>query len=215
MLIDAGWKGGNRVIALCGGESLSPALADGILARAVSLWNLYGPTETTVWSTFARITNAADVSIGRPIANTSCLVVDEKLAPVGPGIAGELLSAGAAVARGYHNDPLRTAERFVADPLGLEQGRRVFRTGDIVRARLDGTLRFLGRRDQQVKIHGFRIELEEIEATLRNHSAVRGACVLAVGDDLLNRRLAAFVVGNSQIDADELTAYLRSRLPHY
>ena len=103
--------------------------------RVASLWNLYGPTETTIWSMATRIDDAdGAVSIGRPIANTSCLVVDEMLKPVGRGIVGELLIGGAGLARGYHNDPARTAERFIPDPLDPEGRRKLFRTGDFVRA---------------------------------------------------------------------------------
>jgi amino acid adenylation domain-containing protein len=216
MLVDAGWMGSNRLIALCGGEALPAALAVKVRPRVASLWNLYGPTETTIWSMAARIDEVAEmIPIGRPIANTSCLIVDEMLRPVGPGIAGELLIGGAGLARGYHNDSLRTAERFIPDPLDPESGRRVFRTGDFVRAGSDGTLQFLGRRDQQVKIRGFRIELGEVEATLRSHASVRDAAVLATGDDLHNRRLVAFVERDSKVDAEGLTGYLRNRLPYY
>ena len=213
MLIDADWKGNKRLIALSGGERLDPQLAAAIVARSSSLWNFYGPTQSTIWSTFAEITEPdQSVPIGRPFANTYCLVVDDSLRPVAPGIPGELLIGGHGLAQGYHRRPGRTAERFVADPLAARG--RVFRTGDIVRAEPDGTLHFLGRRDQQVKIRGFRIELGEIEAVLRNHDCVRNCVVLAVGDDLLNRRLAAFIE-SSLVDMAELDTYLRERLPRY
>jgi predicted amino acid dehydrogenase len=216
MLVDAGWKGSDRLTALCGGEALPAALAAKILPHVASLWNLYGPTETTIWSLAARVDNAdAAIPIGRPIANTSCLVVDEMLRPVGPGIAGELLIGGAGLARGYHNDPSSTAARFIPDPLDPESGRKVFRTGDLVHAGSDGSLQFLGRRDQQVKVRGFRIELGEVEATLRSHASVHDAAVLAVGEDLHSRRLAAFVERDLPWDGDGLAAHLRERLPHY
>jgi amino acid adenylation domain-containing protein len=216
MLVDVGWKGSNRLTALCGGEPLPATLAAKILPRVASLWNLYGPTETTIWSTAGRIEDAdGGTSIGRPIANTSCLVVDEMLRPVGPGVAGELLVGGAGLARGYHNDPARTAERFIPDPLDPQGQRKVFRTGDFVRAGPHGTLRFLGRRDQQVKVRGFRIELGEIEATLCSHPAVRNAAVIDIGDTLDSRRLAAFVETDRSIQAEELAAYVRERLPYY
>jgi amino acid adenylation domain-containing protein len=216
MLVDVGWKGSNRLTALCGGEVLPAALAAKILPRVASLWNLYGPTETTIWSMATRIDDAdGAVSIGRPIANTSCLVVDEMLKPVGRGIVGELLIGGAGLARGYHNDPAHTAERFIPDPLDPEGRRKLFRTGDFVRAGLDGALRFLGRRDQQVKVRGFRIELGEVEATLRSHPSVRNAAVIDIGDDLESRRLAAFLETDLPIQADRLATYLRDRLPYY
>jgi amino acid adenylation domain-containing protein len=218
MLIDAGWERTDHLKALCGGEALTAALTAKILARVEALWNLYGPTETTIWSTIARITQAdAVIPIGRPLANTSCLVVDEARRPVPPGATGELLIGGAGLARGYHNDPARTAASFIADPACHDGHRKVFRTGDYVRVRPDGALEFHGRRDQQVKIRGFRIELPEIESTLRTHPSLRDAIVLALGDDLLDRRLVAFAVSDpgSRIDADELIACLRRRLPPY
>jgi amino acid adenylation domain-containing protein len=218
MLIDAGWARSGQLTALCGGEALVPALAAGILARVQSLWNLYGPTETTIWSTVARITDpSAAVPIGRPVANTECLVVDESFEPVRPGATGELLIGGAGLARGYRNDPERTTDRFLAVPAGNDGQFRVFRTGDYARVGPDGALEFLGRRDQQVKIRGFRIELPEIEATLRTHPSVRDAVVLVVGDDLLDRRLFAFAVHDPEActDAEDLVAYLRDRLPPY
>jgi amino acid adenylation domain-containing protein len=218
MLIDAGWKGSRRLTALCGGEALPAALAAEIVGRVGTLFNLYGPTETTIWSTFAQIMDAnRTVPIGRPLANTTCLVVDDALRPVGPGVAGELLIGGAGLARGYRNDPVRTAERFISDPLDPGGRRKVFRTGDFVRRHADGSLQFLGRRDSQVKVRGFRIELGEVEAQLRSHSSVRDVAVVAVGDDLLDRRLAAFAVIDPDVpsEAGGLTAHLRERLPYY
>jgi amino acid adenylation domain-containing protein len=217
MLIDAGWARSRQLTALCGGEALTPALAAGILARVEALWNLYGPTETTIWSTIAQVTDGnAAVPIGRPIANTVCLVVDESLEPVRSGATGELLIGGAGLARGYRNDPERTAHRFIPDPVGNDGRSRVFRTGDYARVRPDGALEFVGRRDQQVKVRGFRIELPEIEATLRTHPSVRDAVVLLLGHELLDRRLFAFAISDPEaIDADDLVAHLRDRLPPY
>ncbi|HKH27604.1 MAG TPA: amino acid adenylation domain-containing protein, partial [Sphingomicrobium sp.] len=170
MLIDCGWSGSPQLKALCGGEALQPALAQKLLARVKALWNLYGPTETTVWSTAVQISEPAQViSIGRPLANTTCLIVDETLRPVTAGTAGELLIGGAGLARRYRNDPARTAERFVNDPMDHTGNRTYFCTGDFARLRPDGMLQFLGRRDQQVKIRGFRVELGDIETALYSH----------------------------------------------
>jgi amino acid adenylation domain-containing protein len=218
MLMECDWKGSPQLRALCGGEALQSALAAKILARTEALWNLYGPTETTIWSTCAQIVEPARaVPIGRPLANTICFIVDESLKPVAAGTAGELLIGGAGLARGYHNDPVGTASRFICDPQDPGRAQKFFRTGDFVRLRPDGTLQFLGRRDQQVKIRGFRVELGEVEAALHNHPTVREAAVVSIGDDLADRRLVAFVVadGGADTNAEVFGTYLRGLLPPY
>ena len=215
MLMECGWAGNSRLKALCGGEALQPVLAAKLLTRTEALWNLYGPTETTIWSTCAKITDSAQIiPIGRPLANTTCLVVDELLKPVARGAIGELLIGGAGIARGYHKNPDLTAERFICN-LEDEKLRKFFRTGDFARFRPDGTLQFIGRRDQQVKIRGFRVELGEIEAALGTHPHVREAAVVTDGDDLLDRRLLAFVVADGGTNAEALGTYLRNLLPQY
>ncbi len=218
MLMECGWAASPQLKALCGGEALQAVLAARILARTEGLWNLYGPTETTIWSTCAKITGATQViPIGRPLANTTCLVVDESLRPVAAGATGELLIGGAGLARGYFQDAVRTAERFICIPSDNEEASRFFRTGDFVRLRPDRALQFLGRRDQQVKIRGFRVELGEIEAALSNHPQVRELAVEPTGEDLMQRRLQAFVVAtdDARVSAEELEEYLRNLLPQY
>ena len=222
MLIDAGWNGGVGFTALVGGERLQRRLADEILSRAQGgLWNLYGPTETTIWSTCAQVlAGAADISIGRPIANTTCHVVDDEMRPVPDGTPGELLIGGLGLARGYCNDVELTAARFVPDPSDPAGGARCFRTGDVVRV-TDGALTFIGRRDQQIKLRGFRIELGEIEAMLCSHPAVRDAVALLEGGDLDTARIVAFVVrdrsADAQVAAEEhaLRSHLQQHVPPY
>ncbi|SEK31290.1 non-ribosomal peptide synthetase [Streptacidiphilus jiangxiensis] len=174
-----------RVTALTGGEPLPLRLARELRARVDRLVNVYGPTETTIWSTAWEIPEDPErVSIGRPIANTTVHVVDERGAQVPIGVPGELLIGGAGVADGYLGRPELTAERFVD-----RAGERVYRTGDVVRRLGDGTLEFFGRTDNQVKLRGHRIELGEIGAALETHPAVRQA-VVGVKDE----RLVAFYV---------------------
>ena len=136
MLIDSGWRGDGRLKVLCGGEALPLALAEALLARCGSLWNVYGPTETTIWSTCERIETVVQgrVTIGRPIANTRTYILDAHGQAAPPGVAGELYLGGDGVACGYLNRPELTAERFTADLFADEPGARMYRTGD--RARL-------------------------------------------------------------------------------
>src|SRR5262249_36513996 len=122
--------------------------------------------------------DAGPILIGRPIANTSLYVLDDRQQPVPAGIAGELYIGGAGVAYGYMNRPRLTAEKFVPDPFGSQPGGRLYRSGDRVRLGPGGNLEFLGRIDHQVKIRGFRVELGEIEATLAQHPLVKDAALV-------------------------------------
>jgi len=156
MLVAAGWTGDPGSVAngaghpglrvLCGGETLPPALAAELLVRAGEVWNLYGPTETTIWSTAARVRPGEPVTIGRPVANTICHVLDPGRRPLPPGAAGELWIGGHGLARGYRDRPDLTAARFRETPYG-----RLYRTGDLARWTGDGELEFLGRLDHQVE----------------------------------------------------------------
>lgn len=183
-------------VALVGGEPLPPSLASELRgAVGGDLLNMYGPTETTVWSTVARIDHGADVTIGRPIANTQIYLVDPQQRAVPIGAAGELLIGGAGVAAGYWQRPDLTAERFVPNPCVAGATDLVYRTGDLARYREDGRLEFLGRLDDQVKVRGHRIELGEIEAVLAAHPQVAQAAVLARRDDGADdAQLVAYVV---------------------
>ncbi|MFD3328036.1 amino acid adenylation domain-containing protein [Streptomyces sp. NPDC058701] len=172
------------VTGLAGGEALPLPLARELRARTARLFNVYGPTETTIWSTCAELpAEPAQVTIGRPIANTRAYVVDEQLSPTPLGIPGELLIGGDGVAHGYLGRPELTAERFVPDPFG-PPGSRLYRTGDRAVRTADGELEFLGRIDDQVKIRGHRIELGEIESALLEHPVVAQAAVaVRTGED--------------------------------
>lgn len=160
------------------------------------LWNAYGPTEATINATLQQITTnpATWNSIGRPLTSTRVYILDEQMQPIAAGTTGELYIAGAGVARGYLGRPELTAERFVADPYSREAGARMYKTGDLARWLPDGAIEFQGRSDFQVKLRGFRIELEEIEARLIEHPAVREAAVIVRGDAAGEKRLAAYYV---------------------
>ncbi|MFF3327935.1 amino acid adenylation domain-containing protein, partial [Streptomyces sp. NPDC002889] len=157
----------------------------------------YGPTETTTFATCHPVTTPYNgtpvVPIGRPMANKRTYVLDHTLQPVPPGAVGELYIAGAGIARGYLHQPALTAERFLADPYGLEPGARMYRTGDLVRHNPDGNLEYIGRTDHQVKIRGFRIEPGEIEKVLTDHPDITHAAVTLHNDHPGNTRLIAYV----------------------
>ncbi|MEV0456705.1 non-ribosomal peptide synthetase [Catellatospora methionotrophica] len=201
----------SRVTALSGGEPLVPALAARLLPLVPRLVNVYGPTETTVWSTFTEVTAADRVSIGGPLAGTRAYVVDGNLRAVPDGITGQLCLAGVGVADHYHARPSLTAQRFLPDPAG-PPGSRLYVTGDNAQVLPDGTLVCLGRDDLQVKIRGHRVELGEIEASLREYGAVTGA-VVAVADDVPGGRLIAYVTGTALFDEPGLRAQLAEQLP--
>jgi hypothetical protein len=218
MLFEAGWTGRPALKVLCGGEAFTIGLAERLVSTCGPVWNGYGPTEVTIYSTFAAVTaeliaaaSAPSVSIGRPVANIVCRVLDDRLWLVPIGVPGELYIGGAGLAVGYLDRPELTAERFVADP--FDPGGRLYRTGDLARWRPDGTLEFLGRADHQVKVRGHRIELGEIESVLRSHPEVGDAVVVVDGEGPLSR-LVAFV---SPATAPEqgLRSWLRERLPAY
>ncbi|GAA4617549.1 non-ribosomal peptide synthetase [Actinoallomurus liliacearum] len=191
----AGCTGLRRV--LCSGEALPPELAarfHGLLPD-VELHNLYGPTEASVDVTSWRYTpGSANVPIGRPVWNTRAYVLDAALRPVPPGVPGELYLAGDQLARGYHDRPALTAERFIADPYGTG---RMYRTGDLARWNHHGELEYLGRTDHQVKIRGVRVELGEIENILAGQAGVTSVVVLAREDRPGDRRLVAYVTGDA------------------
>ncbi|GIJ70418.1 non-ribosomal peptide synthetase [Virgisporangium ochraceum] len=213
MLLDGGFGATGRepVVAVSGGEVLPPTLAARLRARVRRLWNGYGPTEATVYTTMADVPEPVDVvTIGRPVANCTLYVLDDARRPVPLGVPGELWVGGAGVARGYLGRPDLTAERFVADP--WTPGGRLYRTGDRVRYRADGSVLFLGRTDNQVKIRGHRVELGEIEATLLEHPQVAQAAVRYCADD--DPWLMGYVVPSGPPpDPASLRAHLAVSLP--
>ncbi|MFC5288277.1 amino acid adenylation domain-containing protein [Actinokineospora guangxiensis] len=200
----------------CGGEVLTPELFARFRARLDStMYHGYGPAEATIGVSHVVYRDDADriaTSIGGPNPNTRLYVLDEHLKPVPVGVAGELYAAGHLLGRGYVTAPALTAARFVADPFG-PPGSRLYRTGDLARWAPDGTLDFVGRADNQVKIRGMRLELEEVEAVLARHPAVRRAAVVVrrTGGD----HLVGYVVPDGPLTADELTEWSRGVLADY
>ena len=195
LLLDSGWTGSQTLKALCGGEALSRELANELLARAGSLWNMYGPTETTVWSTVHKVEPGPDpIPLGSAIDNTPLYILDGALEPVPIGVSGELHIGGAGVARGYLDRPELTQAKFIPNPFGTPGGR-LYKTGDVCRYHADGSIAFLGRLDDQVKIRGHRIELGDIESVLLRHPDVNEAVVIVNESPSAGKRLVAYLTG--------------------
>ena len=217
LLLAAKWAGSADLKILCGGEPWSEDLAEALLSKCGSLWNMYGPTETTIWSAAKRIAPGDRVLIGPPIANTQFYVLGPNSEPQPIDIPGELYISGAGLARGYHGRPDLTAEKFVTNPFGRNGHDQLYKTGDRVRRLPSGDLEFLGRQDNQVKIRGFRVEPDEITTVLRSHAGITDAVVVVHGNDNLDKRLVAYCTGPAlerPTDAD-LRSYARGKLPNY
>jgi len=224
LLLAAEWQGNSQLKILCGGEALPRELADKLLVRSESLWNMYGPTETTIWSAVHQVQPGnKPVPLGRAIANTQLYLLDPHHLKTGAikhvpiGVPGELCIGGIGLARGYLNRPDLTAEKFILNPFSDEAGDRLYKTGDLVRYLPDGNIEYLGRLDNQVKICGFRIELGAIEAVLGQHLAVRETVVIATEDYLGDKRLVAYIIPQSDRvpTASELRSFLKEKLPDY
>ncbi|MEV6424557.1 amino acid adenylation domain-containing protein [Streptomyces sp. NPDC051662] len=206
-------------LVLLGGEAVSDTVWSKLRRTEGTYgYNLYGPTEYTINTLGGSTTDSATPTVGIPIRNTRAYVLDTMLRPVPPGGPGELYIAGTGLARGYHDRPALSAERFVADPFG-EPGERMYRTGDLVRQRPDGLLDFLGRTDDQVKIRGYRIELGEISSALSAHSEVAHAAVV-VNESTGTPRLVGYFAPEDGTERGEqllqrLRDHLKEGLPDY
>jgi polyketide synthase PksN len=212
MLFQTGWKNEERVKILCGGEALPENLKRSFMDMGCELWNMFGPTETTIWSTVERISKEESITIGKPIANTQCYILDRNFRPVPIGVPGELCIAGHGLARGYLNQPELTRERFVENP--FQPGTRLYKTGDLARWTVGGKIEFLGRIDNQVKIRGYRIELGEIESQLKDHPEIHD-CAVIVKEQAEHKQLAAFYISKKPLAQEQIRAYAKSKLPEY
>ncbi len=200
---------------MIGGEALPADLvADSRKVLSADIHNMYGPTETTIWSTTAQLgENDPMVTIGKPIANTQIYILDQNHQVVPQGIHGHIYIGGAGVTRGYLKRPELTKERFVTNP--YQPGDRLYHTGDVGKWLPDGSIEFLGRSDNQVKIRGHRIELGEIESALRANEAVKDAVVQAIRNKHNDWELAAYIVYGQEDSVTVLRSYLAEHLPAY
>jgi natural product biosynthesis luciferase-like monooxygenase protein len=206
-------------VMMVGGEAFPVDLAKSLASEVGGrLVNMYGPTETTIWSTTSDIARGADgVSIGTPIANTSIYILGANRQALPPGAVGELWIGGEGVARGYLNRRELTAERFVPDPFTSKAGARMYRTGDLAKFERDGTITFLGRVDQQVKVRGYRVEPGEIESIVRAQETIADAVVIAREDTPGDQRLVCYFVPRSaaEVDTQALRDHIGQQVPVY
>ncbi|MBD2335847.1 amino acid adenylation domain-containing protein [Calothrix sp. FACHB-156] len=208
---------------ILGGEAATWNLIKQVreLAPECKIFNHYGPTETTVGvltypvEEISTHTPSNTVPLGRPLANTQIYLLDNYCQPVPLGVQGEIYIGGDNVARGYINQPELTNERFIPNPFSSEPNARLYKTGDLGRYQPDGNLEFLGRIDDQVKLHGYRIELGEIEAVLRQHSQVRELVVVLKEAHPGKKQLLAYIVGKEDLKSAELRDFIKQKLPEY
>ncbi len=199
---------------MIGGEAFPLGLLKTLQAKTnAKIYNMYGPTETTIWSTVSDLTQKDRIDIGRPIKNTEVYIVDESLSILPDGQVGEICIAGKGLARGYVGKNDVTMKKFIYLP--QKPNVRVYRTGDIGRYLPDGDLEYLGRSDNQVKIRGHRVELEEIESHLNQIKEIHQAVVIALETNETDKILQAFYTSDATLDQKEITDYLSSKLPEY
>ncbi|WP_406143266.1 amino acid adenylation domain-containing protein [Streptomyces sp. NBC_01012] len=205
----------------CGGEVLTPELYERFRTRlGIPLYHGYGPAETTIGVSHVVYRGEAErlsTSIGRANPNTQLYVLDDELRPVPVGVGGELYAGGFLLGRGYVNAPGLTASRFIANPFA-DDGSRLYRTGDLARFAPDGSLDFLGRADNQVKIRGMRLEIEDVELGLAEHPSVRHTCVVAKKNTAGGTYLVGYVIpaaGSEDLHRDKVRAWAEEHMVEY
>jgi amino acid adenylation domain-containing protein len=204
---------------LLSGETLKSSLADRTFTvfAGIFIWNLFGPTEATANITFSRVLPGKTISLGNPLPGTTVYLFDENLEPVLRGEEGELCVSGPGLARGYLNQPELTNEKFIIHPFLGKNVERMYRTGDLAGYNRAGDLILTGRKDTQIKLHGYRIEAKEIELQLERHEHIRKALVAQVETDFFNTELAAWIrfEKDSYLSTTALRRYLSEYLPPY
>lgn len=210
---DLSWMSSLKVCMLAG-EAFPESLMQ-TLGRIPNLqvYNMYGPTETTIISSIKHLLPDAPINLGKPISNTTMYILDseQRLQPI--GVAGELYIGGAGLARGYWNQPELTAEKFIQNP--YREGERIYRTGDLAKWTPEGEVEYLGRIDNQVKLRGYRIELEEIQKNLGEVPGIMNCIVRIIGEAPESAYLAGYYEAEHEIPVPVITAHLAAILPHY
>ncbi len=202
LVLEAGWQGDPKIKIIVGGEVLPLSLARTLAGLASAVWNHYGPTETAICATRERIyADTEQVTLGSPIDGVQIYVLDKERNAVAAGEVGEMYIGGAGVGRGYRNRPDLTEQSFLADPFSDVPGARMYKTGDLGRLLPGGRLDFQGRVDSQVKLRGFRIELEEVESGIRAFEGVHAAFAEVVEYGADDQRLVGYFFAEKQIDA--------------
>jgi amino acid adenylation domain-containing protein len=202
-------------VMICGGDRLEWPQVNQLLGK-VELYNTYGPTESTVCATYQRITSPSNVSlIGKPITNRNIYIVDKGLRLQPAGVPGEICIGGDGVARGYLNQPGLSAEKFIRDPFVMDPTARLYKTGDRGYWLDDGTIAFAGRLDHQVKVRGYRIELEEVERVILSCDAIEAVAVAVKQDPEGNKQLIACIVSSVSEAVAVLRKYLKANLPDH
>lgn len=204
------------------GDKAPQEIFDHYYQNNVKVINAYGPTEVTVCASLNYYNKNGATNIGKPIANTTAYVLSPELQPLPIGVIGELYVGGIGVARGYLNNPMLTTESFITNPFlcrenkQICQSERLYKTGDLVRWLLDGSLEYIGRNDSQVKIRGFRVELEEIEKVLATYIGVKRCVVIAKENGVDNNKsLISYYLAEFPLDTNDILSYLRKILPEY
>lgn len=199
---------------LIGGEALTKNIYHSLIRWTdAAIYHVYGPTETSVWSTVDEVSPLLPISLGKPIGNTQLYVLDSHMHTQPFGVIGELHISGEGLARGYWNKPDLTNEKFIVDPYRSRQ--RMYKTGDLVKQLRDGTVLYMGRKDDQVKVGGYRIELGEIENYLLEHDELLGAVVTVVTNAEDVKALCAYLISSTDVNSLDLRQYCLIGLPHY
>jgi amino acid adenylation domain-containing protein len=214
MLFNADWEGNKELKVLCGGDLLSQALAEKLIAHSLEVWNMYGPTETTIWSTIKKIEYPEDASnIGTPINNTQLYILDSFLNLKPKGTIGAIYIAGDGLAKGYYKNELLTKEKFIKNP--FNSNSLFYETGDVGKWNEKGEIEFLGRNDNQVKIRGYRIELGDIENALLKISLIDSAITIVKTDANGNKLLVSYLTSEKELNVLSIKSTLKEFLPDY